>query len=90
MRLANMAMNVVTKVKSKATAIGVATMALVATSVDAQVVLPELDPIVPPVDISSVTTEVSTFGGSILLAWAGLFIAFGLSYKLVRRLRSTA
>lgn len=90
MRLTNMALNAASKVKSKATAIGVATMAMVATTVDAQVVLPELDPIVPPVDITSVTSEVSAFGGSILLAWAGLFIAFGLSYKLVRRLRSTA
>ena len=51
---------------------------------------PDLDPITPVVDVSSVTSEVSEFGGTILLAWAGLFIGFGLTYKLVRRLRGTA
>lgn len=50
---------------------------------------PSMDPIAPVVDVNSVTGEVSGFGGDILLAWAGLFIGFGLTYKLVRRLRGT-
>ena len=75
-------------VTAKTAAIGAVSLSALAAS--AQQALPQLDPIVPPVDIDSVAGEVSTFGGTILLAWAGLFIAFGLSYKLVRRIRSTA
>lgn len=64
-----------------------------ATTVNAQTGTgspPSLDPIDPIVDVDSVTSEVSSFGGTILLAWAALFIGFGLTYKLVRRLRGTA
>lgn len=76
--------------KGKATGLALFGTGLVASSSQAQVIIPELDPIAPVVDVDSVVSQVAAFGGIILLAWAGLFIAFGLSYKLVRRLRGTA
>lgn len=88
MRLMKMAHGCAQKVNAKAVAIG--TVALAAVGANAQATIPLLDPVAPVVDIDSVTSEVGSFGGTILLAWAGLFIAFGLSYKLVRRLRGTA
>lgn len=91
MKLMDKAFNFANSVKTKAVAVGAAGVGIFTGTSSAQVALPpELAPITEVVDVDSVVTEVSQFGGTMLLAWAGLFLAFGLTYKLVRRLRGTA
>lgn len=76
--------------RAKAASVGLA-VAVMAPGASAQVdPAPVIDPIAPVIDTDALVSEVSDFGGTILLAWAGLFIAFGLTYTLVRRLRGTA
>lgn len=66
----------------------VVAVAAVATPALAQSTPPDMDPIEFPVSISSVATAVAVAFGTIIIAWAGLKIGFGLTKKAVSRFGS--
>tara|TARA_R110002072_G_scaffold35883_1_gene105730 strand:+ start:272 stop:532 length:261 start_codon:yes stop_codon:yes gene_type:complete len=64
-------------------AVGIATIAAPASATP-----PAMDPVVFPIDVTSIGTEVAAAGGTMIGVWATVYIGFKLARKLIRRTSS--